>query len=150
LQASRQWSPGIGSIILALICTACTSIHADRRAFAGTDWRVSKINGQQTPGAPDYHMQFGAADWRGGFGCNGMTGEYRLEDDQLAIGRSEGDRFFVGRIMATERDCSAGGNGHFEGEAVAVLLQPMRMRWSSARRLTLSNSAGSIELQLQR
>lgn len=141
---------GFKPIALALACAACTSINADQRTFTGTDWRVSAINARPTPGGPDYHMQFGARDWRGGFGCNGMTGEYRAGGDHLAIGRSEGARFFVGRIMATERDCSARPDGHFEAEAVAILLQPMRMRWSSERRLMLSNAAGSIELDLER
>ncbi|HYU95696.1 MAG TPA: META domain-containing protein [Sphingomicrobium sp.] len=137
-------------IALALACAACTSINADERTFAGTDWRVSTINARPTPPGPDFHMEFGARDWRGGFGCNGMTGEYRLHGDELAIGRSEGERFFVGRIMATERDCSARPDGHFEGEALAILQRPMRMHWSSGRRLKLSNAAGSIELKLQR
>jgi heat shock protein HslJ len=141
---------GFKPFALALACASCASINSDEQTFAGTDWRVSAINARPTPGGPGYHMQFEARVWRGGFGCNGMTGEYRVGGDQLAIGRSEGARFFAGRVMATERDCSARPDGHFEGEAVAILAQPMRMRWSSGRRLTLSNAAGSIELKLER
>jgi len=138
---------GFRSAALALLLGGCTSINADGRTFAGTDWRIVAIDGQRTPGGPGYHMQFQSPQWRGGFGCNGMMGDYRLQGDQLMIGRTEAGRFFVGRIMGTERDCSDRQDGHFEGEAVVILLQPMRMTWRSARQLTLSNSAGSIALE---
>lgn len=36
----------------------------------------------------------------------------------------------------------------FESEGSAILAKPMRLRWRSARQLTLRNGAGSIEVEL--
>jgi heat shock protein HslJ len=36
----------------------------------------------------------------------------------------------------------------FENQGLAVLNQPMRMSWASSRKLTLSNAAGTIALEL--
>lgn len=129
---------------------SCTSVQLGPQSLAGTEWRVTEIDSRPTPGGPDFAMQFQATQWHGGFGCNGMSAEYRLAGNVLTIGRTDGQQFVPGRIMATERDCSSTPTGHFEDEAVAILVKPMTVRFSSAHRMTLANDAGSIELELRR
>ena len=124
----------------------CTSLSLAPTSLDNSDWTVVSVNGQATPASAGYHMQFGQPEWHGGFGCNGMTAEYRLATDELLIGRMDGPRFVPGSIMATERDCSGAPTGHFEGEAVAILMKPMKVRFASARRMILANAGGRIEL----
>ena len=71
--------------------------------------------------------------------CNGFEAPYRVARDVLQLNG----------FMSTERGCS-NPEAQFEESAFAIVRQPMRLRWNSARRLTLGNRAGSIELKLER
>jgi heat shock protein HslJ len=124
---------------LALGCAACTGILADARTFEGTSWRVEAIDGRATPSAGDYHVEFRGGQISGRFGCNGWGGHYAIA----------GETIVASRIISTMMACPDPA-GRFESEGLAVLRQPMR--WTSVRdeKLTLSNGAGSISLQLER
>lgn len=125
---------GFRAALLALICAGCTSIHADRRTFEGTNWQVTAINGVRTP---PYRIWFGGGYMRGDI-CNRFEGPFKVARDVLQL---------TG-FMATERGCP-GPPMRFEESAFAILHRPMRMRWGSGRRLTLSNGAGAIALHQQ-
>ena len=102
-------------------------------ALAGTNWRVAAINGRATPPAGQFFMNFEAARIGAKFGCNGLGTNYT----------QAGDTITAGPVMATRMACP---DMSFETQGGAVLERPMRMVWSGGDRLTLSNSAGSIEL----
>jgi heat shock protein HslJ len=123
--------------VLALLCAACTSIAADARTFAGTRWHVAGINGHPTPATGNYEIAFRNRQIGGQFGCNHFGGDYRVARDVLT----------ASAIRMTMMACSEPAMS-FESWGSAVLQQPARMTWSSSRRLTLSNAAGSIDLQL--
>ena len=102
-------------------------------ALAGTNWRVAAINGRPTPPAGPYFINFDIARLSAKFGCNGLGANYS----------QSGDTVTTGPVMGTRMACP---DMSFETQGSAILERPMRMVWSGGDRLTLSNSAGSIEL----
>lgn len=129
---------GFRATALALACAACTSIAVDARTFEGTRWRVTAIDGQPTPAAGDYRVEFHGRGIGGRFGCNGFGGSYAVI----------GDIMTAGEVRSTMMGCPEPAAG-FETRGFAVLRLPMHMEWATGRHLTLSNSAGSIELERQ-
>ena len=118
---------------LALLCASCTSINATKATFEGTSWRIAAINGAPTP---PYAVRF-RAGFISGVICNRFQAPYTVGSGFMQLGGMEN----------TERGCFD-LTGRFEEAAFAILhRRPMRMTWHSARRLSLSNSAGSIELE---
>ncbi len=114
---------------------ACTSILPPP-LITGSEWRVTAINGHSTPPPPaSYRMRFEAQQLSGQFGCNHFGGGYRIDGGTLT----------TGAMMMTEMACSEPANS-FESWGVQILQQPARIRWDSPDRVTLSNTAGSIEL----
>jgi heat shock protein HslJ len=130
---------GCKAALAALACAACTSIAADARTFEGTRWHVTAINGKATPASGNYVIRFDKGRIGGQFGCNHFGGEYRVARDLLST-----DALAMTMMACPEPAMT------FESQGGAVLQQPMRISWSSARHLTLSNFAGSIALELQR
>ena len=114
----------------------CTSIAATDATFENSQWRVAAINGEATPALPNYRMAFARGRVSGQFGCNHFGGDYRLRGDTLT----------TGAVAMTEMACS-GPADHFEGLGLAILPQPMALRWTSAQRLTLANGNGTIALE---
>lgn len=121
----------------ALLCAGCTSIAADARTFDGTPWRATAINGRATPGAGNYVVRFDKGRIGGQLGCNLFGGDYRIQRAVMT----------ASAIRSTMMACMEPA-ASFEEQGFAVLNQPMRMRWTSNHRLTLSNPAGSIALEL--
>ena len=126
---------GFRAAALALACAACTSIAADARTLDGTHWRVTAIDGRATPAAGDYHIEFRSGQISGRFGCNGWGGSYAVARETLT----------TDRIVSTMMACSD-PPASFESQGLAVLREPMHLSWAAEQKLTLSNSAGSIEL----
>ena len=129
---------GCRAAALALACAACTSIAVDQRSLEGTSWRVTAIDGEATPAAGDYRIEFRNGRINGRFGCNGWGGDYTMR----------GDALIVGRVISTMMACSDPA-ARFESEGLAILRQPVEWSWRDVHRMTLSNGAGSMELQLQ-
>jgi len=127
---------GFKAAALALACAACTSVMAEERTFDGTRWHVTAVDGRATPATGDYHVQFTRNEISGRFGCNGFGGRYAIV----------GDIITAGEIRSTLMGCPEPA-ASFETRGFAVLNRPMQMRWTSGRQLTLSNGAGSVELQ---
>lgn len=129
---------GFRAAALALAGAACTSIAADERTFEDTRWRVTAINGRATPaGTNGYRMEFRKGQVEGALGCNQFGGSYRVEREII--------RFTA--LTSTLLACVGGPGMDFEREGMRVLQQPVRLHWQSGPRLTLSNSAGWIELE---
>ncbi len=125
------------ALLAALLCASCTSIAADARSFEGTRWHVTAIDGRPTPTSGDYRVEFKSGGIGGRFGCNHFGGRFSVK----------GETLIAREIRSTLMACSDPA-ASFEGAGFAVINQPMRINWSSGRHLTLSNAAGSIELEL--
>jgi heat shock protein HslJ len=130
---------GFRTAALALVCVGCTSIAADARTFEGTRWHATAIDGRSTPMTGNYVIRFDKGRIGGLLGCNLFGGEYRVRGEVIT----------ASAIRSTMMACMEPA-ASFEGQGFAVLNQPMRMRWASGRKLTLSNGAGSIDLELLR
>lgn len=122
---------GLGGLVALAACAT-----ADTGGVAGSEWRVTAINGQATPPPPaSYRLQFEQRRLAGQFGCNHFGGDYRLVGGVLT----------TGAMMMTEMACREPA-ARFEAWGMAVLQHPTRVSWQGDDRLLLSNAAGSIEL----
>ncbi len=124
--------------VLALACAACTSIAIDGRTFEGTSWRVIAIDGEPTPASGDYHVEFENGRISGRFGCNIWGGAFAVA----------GERLTAAGVVSTKMAC-LGPAARFESRGLAVVNQPMRWKWDTSRKLTLTSGAGSILLVRQ-
>ncbi|WP_395624134.1 META domain-containing protein [Sphingomonas daechungensis] len=102
--------------------------------LAGTNWRVESVNGRPTPQQGDYFVQFDADRVSAKFGCNSMSGGYSVGGDTLNVGAMAMTRMFCPEPAMS-----------FENQGAKILGQPVTMK-PNGDRLTLSNSAGTIEL----
>jgi heat shock protein HslJ len=125
----------------ALLCAACTSIAVDQRTFENTRWHVTDMDGTPTPSGPGFTMDFGRGAASAQFGCNRGSGSLAVSGDRMIPGRD---------WTVTAAACLSQERMQFEREGFDVLAKPMRISWLSATRVTLSNGAGSINLQRSR
>jgi len=121
---------------LALACAACTSVTATQASFDGTRWHVTAINGNATPAAGDYSLQFAQGNVGARFGCNHIGGRYS----------AVGDRLRTFDVHSTLMGCPEPA-ATFERQGSMVLTSPMHIAWSRETRLTLSNDHGTIALE---
>ena len=68
---------------LAVLTAGCTSVTASQASFDGTRWHVTAINGNPTPAAGDYSLQFAQGNVGARFGCNHIGGRYSALGDTL-------------------------------------------------------------------
>jgi heat shock protein HslJ len=124
------------ALLATLALAGCTSINAGPASFEGTNWRVAAIDGQATPATDNYRLEFSAGRAGGRFGCNRFVGTYVAAGNTISFGP----------MIATRMACADPAMS-FENNGLKVLQQPVALNWSSANRLELSNSAGSIKLE---
>jgi heat shock protein HslJ len=98
-----------------------------------TRWLVLAINGRPVPRDYQYWMEFDGGKLSAKFGCNSLGAGYT----------QTGATIDAGAIIATRMAC---GDMSWESQGVAVLDQPMQVTAQGPARVTLSSSAGSIEL----
>ena len=133
-----------GAVLLSLAAAACTRMAVSPRSLDGTHWHVAAVNGKATPESDRYSMSFEGGRISARFGCNSGGASYSVAGDVVS----------AGPVMSTKMAClpvsDAPGPGpmEFENMGFSVLAHPMRISWESGTRLTLSNSAGSIVLDL--
>ena len=124
------------AVFSTLLLAGCTSINAGPATFEGTNWRVVAIDGEATPPTADYRMEFTGGRAGGRFGCNRFGGTYA----------AAGNTITFGPMIATRMACPEPAMS-FENNGLKVLQQAVALNWSSANRVELSNSAGSIKLE---
>jgi heat shock protein HslJ len=124
------------ALLATLLLAGCTSINAGPRTFEGSQWRVRSIDGQATPSTDNYQLEFRDGRAGGRFGCNRFGGTYQVSGKVMAFGP----------MIATRMACPDPAMS-FETNGLKVLQQPVALNWTSANRLELSNSAGSIALE---
>jgi heat shock protein HslJ len=103
-------------------------------ALAGTEWRVSAVNGTPTPPGDGYYMRFEAHDIAARFGCNSMGGNYVQHGNELD----------VRQLISTQMACG-GPSMAFERQGSAILSHPMTIGWNG-NVASLSNATGRIDL----
>jgi heat shock protein HslJ len=113
----------------------CGGDPAALAGLAGTQWRVEAVNGRPTPAQGQYYVQFEGNRVAAMFGCNGMSGTYTEDGNQLSIGP----------MAATRMACPEPAMS-LENQGGAVLSQPVTIS-ASGDRMTLSNSVGRIDLR---
>jgi heat shock protein HslJ/uncharacterized membrane protein len=97
-----------------------------------TRWRVVSVNGRPVP-AGDYHIDFEAGRIAAKFGCNGIGGSYT----------QTGSTLDAGALISTKMACP---DMSWESQGSAVLDKVMTVGMIGPNRLTLTSSAGSIDL----
>jgi heat shock protein HslJ len=99
-----------------------------------TRWTVVAINNRPTPRQGEFSMEFDAGRLSAKFGCNGIGAGYT----------QTGATLDAGAIIATQMACP---DMSWENQGAAVLDQVMQVNALAPNRITLTSSAGSIELQ---
>ena len=102
-----------------------------------TRWMVIAINGRPVPRDGEYSMEFDSGRISARFGCNGMGATYT----------QTGTTIDAGEVTATQMACA---DMSWERAGGAVLGQVMQVSALDPNRLTLTSSAGSIELVRRR
>lgn len=102
-----------------------------------TRWMVIAINGRTVPRGGEYVMEFDAGRLSARFGCNGIGATYT----------QTGSTIDAGAVTATRMACP---DMSWETAGSAVLDQVMQVSAMGPNRVTLTSSAGSIELVRRR
>jgi uncharacterized membrane protein/heat shock protein HslJ len=120
--------PGAGPVAGSPPVTGMPAPPLDR-----TRWMVIAINGRPVPRDGEYSMEFDAGRLSAKFGCNSIGAGYTQTESTID----------AGAMMVTRMAC---GDMSWETSGVAVLDQVMQASAIDRNRLTLTSSAGSIEL----
>ena len=104
--------------------------------LAGTSWSVVSVNGKAVPGGGDYFIQFSENRLSAKFGCNSLSGGYRVNGDHLSVGDMQQTLIGCPEPAAT-----------FERDGSAVLRSNVRVERIGGERLRLVSEAGTIELK---
>lgn len=110
---------------------------AEPAAFAGTDWQLASISGQDVPAGIAANAIFGE-DFTvaGNAGCNTFSGDYSVDGESIVIGPLAATR------KACEPDVMDVENAFLNG------LEQVSTMAISGQMLTLSSSDGSVQLVL--
>ena len=98
-----------------------------------TRWTVVAINNRPTPPQGEFLMEFDAGKLSARFGCNGSGAGYT----------QSGSTLDAGAIISTKMACP---DMSWENQGVAVLDRVMQVNALAPNRISLTSSAGSIEL----
>lgn len=122
------------ALCLALICAACVARPAASERLAESQWRFVTIDGD-APAAPDKALlTFEDERLSASVGCNGMGGDWRIEQGRLIAGPLMGTRMYCeGRVWQQEQAISA------------LLVAAPTIEWQGDR-LVLRSSGHSAEL----
>ena len=102
-----------------------------------TRWLVLAINGRPVPRDHNYWMEFDGGRLSAKFGCNSIGAGYTQTASTID----------AGAVMATRMACS---DMSWETQGTAVIEQVMQVSAQGPERVTLTSSAGSIELLRRR
>lgn len=140
LQNAAAWSLD-GTVLTVTATDGGTLVFGDDTsepaAFAGTDWILTSISGQDVPAGVTADAIF-AEDFTvgGNAGCNDFSGPYTVDGDAIVIGPLAATRKFC------EQDVMDVENAFLNG------LEQVSTMAISGQTLTLSSSDGSVQLVL--
>ena len=98
-----------------------------------TRWRVVRVNGRAVPKKGNYYIDFDSGQIGAKFGCNSIVGPYT----------QSGTTLDAGALIATRVGCF---DVALETQGSAILDQVMTIAVIGRNQLTLSSSAGTIDL----
>ena len=104
--------------------------------LAGTNWSIANINGADTGGGAAYSLSFMGDRLSGKAGCNSIAGTYSVSGPTLT----------AGSLSTTKMACPAPHMDH-ERQALAILGQPIHLRFQGPETLLLSSSGGTMVLK---
>ncbi len=104
--------------------------------LAGTNWRVTALNGRAMPVGASYSMAFAGDTLTARFGCNTLSGRYQ----------ANGDHVSVGDLTQTEMAC-ARPEMALEEQGGRILSSNMRVERIGGDTMRLVSEAGSIDLR---
>lgn len=119
--------------LACLLLAGCTIGSAPGHALTGTSWRFVAIDGDQ-PVSSDAKLEFEAKHLGANVGCNGMGGNWRVENGRL----------IAGPLMQTEMYCE--GRVWDQEQAISALLAAAPAVDHRQDRLVLKSSGHSAEL----
>jgi heat shock protein HslJ len=122
------------ALLLALpILAACATIAGASPDLSGTKWSFTAIDGAR-PVSAKASLNFETDRLGANVGCNGMGGEWRMEQDRLVAEQLIGTQMYCDGLMEQER-------------AVSALLGGKPTVTITGDRLVLRSPAHSAELQ---
>ena len=121
---------------LALVGCGAPGDRLSPVGIAETNWTVFAINGRETPDAAGYFITFAGSEIAAQFGCNRISGGWRLNGDHLS----------TSDLMQTEMGCPEPAMT-FERLGSAVLNSNVRVERISGDQMRLVSEAGSIDLR---
>jgi heat shock protein HslJ len=136
-RSSGRWHHAIMNIkalILALpLLAACTTLPGAVPDLSGTKWAFTVIDGAR-PVSTAATLSFESNQLSANVGCNGMGGEWRIEQDRIIADQLIGTQMYCEGLMEQE-------------SAVAALLGGKPRVTMAGDRLVLRSAAHSAELQ---
>ncbi len=122
------------ALLLALpILAACATIAGASPDLSGTKWSFTAIDGAR-PVSAKASLSFETDRLGANIGCNGMGGEWRMEQDRLIADQLIGTQMYCEGLMEQER-------------AVSALLGGRPRVTMTGDRLALRSAKHSAELQ---
>jgi heat shock protein HslJ len=124
----------IKALLLALpLLAACTTLPGASPDLSGTKWAFTAIDGAR-PVSAKASLNFEPDRLSANVGCNGMGGEWRMEQDRIIADQLIGTQMYCEGLMEQE-------------SAVAALLGSKPRLTMAGDRLVLRSAAHSAELQ---
>ena len=122
------------ALLLAVpLLAACTTLPGAVPELSGTKWAFTTIDGAR-PVSAKASLNFETDRLGANVGCNGMGGEWRMEQDRLIADQLIGTQMYCDGLMEQER-------------AVSALLGGKPTVTITGDRLVLRSPAHSAELQ---
>ncbi len=122
------------ALLLALpLLAACTTLSGASPDLSGTKWAFTMIDGAR-PVSAKASLNFETDRLGANVGCNGMGGEWRMEQDRLIADRLIATQMYCDGLMAQE-------------SAVTALLGGKPRVTITGGRLTMRSATHSAELQ---
>ncbi len=124
------------ALIAAVLLAGCATAPSTSAGLAGTQWAIVRIDGVAPVVPASAKMRFDEERLGANVGCNGIGGDYRVENGRLV----------AGPLMATRMFCE--GPVWQQEEAVNALLSaaPQVQRRGDAMQLTSGGHTLDLEL----
>ena len=110
-----------------------SSLPGPETALERTRWRILRINGRAVPRGSNYTLDFDSGRIAAKFGCNVISAPYS----------QNGNTLDAGLLTSTRMGCF---NVGLETEGSLIMDQVMTVAVTGRNRITLSSSAGTIDL----
>jgi heat shock protein HslJ len=133
MMSSRFHSVLLG-VALAVSLAGCAG-GQDKSSLAGTQWRVTRVDGKPPVAPQSAHVVFEAAQIKVSIGCNMLGGAYRVD----------GKRLIAGPFVTTEMACD--DRLLKQEAAVNALLESAPLLTHDGQRMRFASGGHALELE---